>query len=183
MIQKGGQQLKNDLEKQLYEDIGKKVTLEIIAQNLLEGDLKKIIVSQNNFARFKKTIIMMDECTGHKLRFYILKDLDQSLRTEYIHCIQYLDFEMKFQTVEQKVEIDNEKVFVTLLRRQRNSQSILDISDFLQAHVGRRKPISDIQTDEVLDESTHTVRLTYNLRRFDLFSFSRRFENSKKLVF
>ena len=155
VIQKGGQALRKELEKELLEDVGKQVTLEILAQNLLEGDLKKIVVSRHNFARFKKTIIMIDECSGHTenyvLRYYKLKELDHSLKTEYIHCIQYLDFEVKSQNIEETVQMDQEKVSVTLLQRQRNSPPILEISEFLQAHVGRRRFISDIQIFDQLD--------------------------------
>ena len=128
--------------------------MEIHAQNLLEEDLKKLIVARNNFARFKKTIIMVDECNGHVMRPYKLKDLDENLSTDYIHCIQYLDLEMKSQILEEKVQVDEEKVFVTLLQRQRSSRQILEISDYLQAHVGQRKFISDISIKKSFDDST-----------------------------
>ena len=126
--------LKTHLEKELSEDIGMQCSLEVHNESLISVSLRKIIETPKDFAKFEQTIILVDECDIGFMEYYTVTDLEEKLKIDYIHCIRYNYFGKNSQILEEKVQIDKESVFVTLLQRQRSSQPILDYSHFMDRH-------------------------------------------------
>ena len=74
--------LKEHLENELRADIGQQSYLEIHNDNLYGGDLQKIIESKENFSKFKKTLIMIDECIGSFMKKYTVKELEDTINMD-----------------------------------------------------------------------------------------------------
>ena len=141
--------IKTNLEKELFEDIDKQSSVEIHNQWLREeGTLKKIIETPKDFARFKKTIILVDECHFHHMDNYKVKNLDTKIQIDYIHCIRYADLGINSQILEEKVQVDQKIIFVTLLQIQRSSQPILELLYFINGHEKYPNVIPDIPTSK-----------------------------------
>ena len=137
--------LKTHLEKELSEDIANQAALEVHNNSFTYGSsLEKIIETPKHFAKFKETIILVDECRINRLGNYTVTDLDETLKIDYIRCIKYRDLEMKSPTLEETVQVGAEGIFVTLLQRQRSSQAILEISYFMDRHRDNSFVIPDV---------------------------------------
>ena len=92
--------LKTHIERELFEDIGKQAQLEVHNEYLGPETLNVIIENQLDFAKFKETIILVDECGIDKLNRYTAKELEEKLNMDYIHCIKYRDLGKKSQILE-----------------------------------------------------------------------------------
>ena len=136
--------LTTHLERELSDDIGKHAELEIQNINLGRNDLKEIIETPNDFANFKQTIILVDECYIGDMDNYTVKNLEEKLEMDYIHCIRYEDLGKNYKVLEEEVKVGEETVSVTLLKRQRSSQPILDFSYFMKSHEKYPSTIPDI---------------------------------------
>ena len=122
--------LKLILEDELLEDIAKQASLEIHNGGLL----KKIIETPKGFVKFKKSILLVDECGIEYMASYTVKDLEEKLSIDYIHCIRYSDFCKKSKILREKIQVEEEGIFVTLLQMQRSSQPILELTYFINRH-------------------------------------------------
>ena len=60
-------------------------------------------------------------------------NLDKNQRVDYIYCLRYLDSDA-VQTNSQPLEFTNTTISCNLEQRQRSSQQILDLADYLQMH-------------------------------------------------
>ena len=134
--------LKAQLGTELTEDIGKHAHFEIHNENLETCKLKDIVETLKDYAKFKATIILVDECfmSGIALHDYTVEALEHKLKVDYIHCIKHSDLGLdridgwKREILTEKVQIAPERILVTLLQRQRSSQQILEISYFMKRH-------------------------------------------------
>ena len=136
--------LQTHLEKELFEDIGKQSSLEIHNKDLFVKPLKEILDVSKKSAKFKQTIILLDECKGSRMDYYRVNDFEEKHSVDYIHCMNHGDLKIRSRILEEKVQINTDSVFVTLLQRQRSSQPILDISHFLDGHSGQSAPIAPV---------------------------------------
>ena len=59
--------------------------------------------------------------------------LEENLNVDYIYCLAYYDFGA-VQTNSQPLEITDTTISCNLQQRQRSSQQILDLADYLQMH-------------------------------------------------
>ena len=132
-----GRDLKNHLEEELSEVLSRQASFEIHNKDLDPESLKEIIENPKDFTKFKETIVLVDECLICRMRLadrYTVKELEETIKIDYIHCIKHRDLEMKSKMVGEKVYVDKESVFVTLLQKQRSSQPILDLTYFADRH-------------------------------------------------
>ena len=60
-------------------------------------------------------------------------NLEENQKVDYIHCLRYWDSEA-VQTNSQPLEVTDTTISCNLEQRQRSSQQILDLADYLQMH-------------------------------------------------
>ena len=74
--------LKDELEIELAEDIGKQSAIEIQFDWRDQWQLEERITSQDNFSKFQKTIIFLDECSKSMMKNS--EKLQEKIAIEYI---------------------------------------------------------------------------------------------------
>ena len=62
-------------------------------------------------------------------------NLDENQKVDYINCLRYWDSEA-VQTNSQPLEVTDTTISCNLEQRQRSSQQILDLADYLNIHSG-----------------------------------------------
>ena len=92
--------------------------------------LTRIFQANENHKSFKHTIIMMDEAIRSRM---CKVDLEDNQNVDYIYCLQYSDSKA-VQPNSQPLEVTDTTISCNLDQRQRSSQQILDLADYLQMH-------------------------------------------------
>ena len=67
-------------------------------------------------------------------------NLKENLQVDYIYCLTYEDFDA-VQTNSKPLEVTETSISCNLEQRQRSSQQILDLADYLQMHQSYVSPI------------------------------------------
>ena len=67
-----------------------------------------------------------------KMQRYTIREFEDELNIEYVHCIRYEDFGRK--SFGEYIQVNDEVVFVSLLERQRSSEQITDLAFFMNRH-------------------------------------------------
>ena len=98
--------------------------------------LTRIFQANESYKFFKHTIIMMDEAIRSRM---CKVDLEDNQNVDYIYCLQYSDlFAVKANF--QPIEVTDSTVSCNLNQRQRSSQEILDLADYLWMHQSKYLP-------------------------------------------
>ena len=67
-------------------------------------------------------------------------NLDENQNVDYIYCLSYIYFD-SVQTNSQPLDVTDTTISCNLEQRQRSSQQILDLADYLQMHSNKKYPI------------------------------------------
>ena len=124
-----GSQLKHQLEK-MYSSV-KDCSLEIQTEVVPKSqDLTRIFKANQNYKSYSHTIIMLDEIGRSQM---CKVNLEEDQNVDYIYSLYYAyltSVQPNFQTF----KITDATVECNLAQRQRSSQQILDLADYLLIH-------------------------------------------------
>ena len=138
-------ELKISVEKELLEDIGNQSSVEVYNLHIYKETLKKIVTNQQNYTKFRKTIMLIDECTTNRYNYYFAKDIDIDI--DYIHCIKHKILgKTGFKT-------DKTVHSCKLLQCQRSSQEILDLTNYINSHTNAMSSHQQVVTVQSPEDS------------------------------
>ena len=124
------QQMMHDLSKSSKKDC----TTEIVAESDPDSQMKNIFQANENYKSFSHTFIMLDEITRGSMNEVSLEEYQN---VDFIYCLNFYDAKDNSKTL----EVNDTKVECNLVQRQRSSQEILSLADYLMMHSADNTPM------------------------------------------
>ena len=130
-------QLKKFLESELSENFSPISTYEIHNKLISEEDIVQIVLDLPNCRDFRRTLIMIDECSlsivAH-MHSYGLEGLED-MAIDFIHCNRYEDNGKKHNKIDEGTKIEANLVSCQLLVCLRSTLLIMTFAFYLHRHV------------------------------------------------